>query len=294
MASPDDDAIDPATAFGALSDPIRVEIIEALADTHRERPGNPTLPFSELRKRVGVRDSGRFLYHLKKLRGHFVEKTDEGYRLNYAGVEMASAILAGTYTGRETLGPVELDSACSECGEAAIGAYEDGVLSVSCDNDHPLFQWGVPPNAAADATVEELVELATVLVHRAVELSLLGTCPKCYDSISTAVRPVETEAGEDVVPRFHAVCETCGGQLLGPIGFCLLNHPEVNALYNRHGRSVRTANLWELEFAQNDGSLVDERDDDSLRLTFRLEDEELSVTIDDTAHVTETTRRTVE
>jgi hypothetical protein len=290
MSSPDD-TIDPATAFGALSDPCRVEIIEALANTHRERPGNPTLSFSELRKRVGVRDSGRFLYHLNELRDHFIEKTDEGYRLNYAGVEMAASILAGTYTERETLGPVELDSTCIDCDGPASGQYENGILTVACENDHLLFQWGLPPNAAADATVEKLVELATTLLFHAVELSLVSTCPKCYDTMTTVAESVEPE---HLAPRFHATCGTCGCMILGPLVFCLLGQTDVNAFYHRHGRSVETAYLWELEFAGNDASLVAEEDDGRYVLSFRLDDEELSITIDDTAHVVETTRRTVE
>lgn len=290
MDSPDD-TTNPATAFSTLSDPTRVEIIRELADRRRERPRDPVLTFAELRKSVGVRDSGRFLYHLKKLRGHFVEKTEEGYQLNYSGNEMAAAIMAGTYTDRESLGPVELDSTCLDCDETAVGRYEDGILSVTCENDHLLFQWGLPPNAAADETVENLVELATMLVFHAVELSLVGTCPKCYDTMTTAVEPVERDG---IVPRFYANCDTCGCVLIGPLGFCLLGHPDVDAFYHRHGRSARTSYLWELEFAGNDGSLVDDRGEDCVRLSFRLEDEELCVTIDDTAHVTETTRRTVD
>ncbi|WP_449404315.1 DUF7347 domain-containing protein [Halalkalicoccus subterraneus] len=41
--------------------------------------------FADLRRRVGVEDSGRFRYHLKQLRGDFVEKANDGYRLTYAG-----------------------------------------------------------------------------------------------------------------------------------------------------------------------------------------------------------------
>ncbi|KZN24024.1 hypothetical protein A4G99_06005 [Haladaptatus sp. R4] len=289
MGSPED-ATDPAAAFSTLSDSTRVEIVRELSNAQRESPGDPALPFAELRKGVGVRDSGRFLYHLKKLRGHFIEKTEEGYRLNYAGIEMAASILAGTYTERETLGPVELDSTCIDCDETAVGRYENGILSVACENDHLLFQWGLPPNAAADATVGKLVELATTLVFHAVELSLVGTCPKCYDPMTTAVEPVEPER---LAPRFRANCGTCGCLIIGPVGFCLLGQSDVDAFYHRHGRSVRSSYLWELEFAGNDASLVSEGNNGRYVLSFRLDDEELSATVDDTAHVVETTRRTV-
>ena len=50
-----DDTTDPATAFGTLSDPTRVEIIRELSTAQRENPGDPVLSFAELRK--GVRRS---------------------------------------------------------------------------------------------------------------------------------------------------------------------------------------------------------------------------------------------
>jgi hypothetical protein len=37
--------------------------------------------FSELRDRVGTRDSGQFNYHLDQLTGHFIRATDSGYEL---------------------------------------------------------------------------------------------------------------------------------------------------------------------------------------------------------------------
>ena len=83
-SSPPGDAAD---TFTLLSDETRVAIVRALADAPAEALG-----FSELRSRVGVRDGGRFNYHLQKLCGSLVEKRTEGYALTAAG-ERAARLL---------------------------------------------------------------------------------------------------------------------------------------------------------------------------------------------------------
>ncbi|MEF8813342.1 MAG: helix-turn-helix domain-containing protein [Halovenus sp.] len=78
--SPVVESADPEEVLSALSDSTRVDILRALWDPDRE-----TVPFSELRDAVRVRDSGKFNYHLDKLTDRFVRKTDEGYELTTDG-----------------------------------------------------------------------------------------------------------------------------------------------------------------------------------------------------------------
>lgn len=73
--------------FELLSDETRVRVVQALDETG---PGG--LRFSELRNRVGVRDGGRFNYHLTKLRGRLVEKSGETYVLTPAGEDVAAIL----------------------------------------------------------------------------------------------------------------------------------------------------------------------------------------------------------
>lgn len=53
----------PEEAFAVLGNEIRVDILRALWEA-----GEP-LAYSELQERIGVCDSGRFNYHLRKLVG---------------------------------------------------------------------------------------------------------------------------------------------------------------------------------------------------------------------------------
>jgi DNA-binding transcriptional ArsR family regulator len=75
----------PTDALSVLGNEIRMSILRELAET------NEALSFTELRERVGIRDSGRFNYHLTKLCAYFVRETDVGYELGHAGSRVISA-----------------------------------------------------------------------------------------------------------------------------------------------------------------------------------------------------------
>jgi DNA-binding transcriptional ArsR family regulator len=86
------DTADATDAFALLSDETRVSILQSLAAAEASPEDPDALSFSELRTRVGVRDGGLFNYHLRKLRGQFVEKTDDGYRLTTEGRRVESLV----------------------------------------------------------------------------------------------------------------------------------------------------------------------------------------------------------
>lgn len=73
-----------ASHFDLLSDESRLEIIGALYRAGSHSPSDP-LSFSALFDRTGITDTGQFNYHLRRLRGPFVEKTDDGYCLTTSG-----------------------------------------------------------------------------------------------------------------------------------------------------------------------------------------------------------------
>lgn len=95
---------DPVDALSALGDETRIAILRELADAET------SLSFSELRERVGVRDTGRFNYHLTKLCEYFVRDTGDGYELGHAGARVVDA------AGNAHPDP-DLEAACPVCGE---------------------------------------------------------------------------------------------------------------------------------------------------------------------------------
>lgn len=271
-------SVDADAAFAALSDPTRLDILRALHEYARES-GEATVGFADLRKRAGVEDGGRFRYHLNELRDQFVEKTDDGYRATYAGSEVVAAVLAGTYTGRDSLGPTELDDACGRCGGTVTGRYVRGAVDVTCENGHPLLRWTLPPNAARDATVVELAAVATARIRHAIELALDGVCVKCYGEMRTRLETVEDENGAET-PVFRGECATCGAPLVGPAWLPLLVHPTAVAFYHDHGRPVQDALLWEL--GQVDDETTRPLDDGGARITVVLDGDRLHATLDGT------------
>ncbi|WP_227376931.1 winged helix-turn-helix domain-containing protein [Haladaptatus halobius] len=83
MAERTEDATD---ALEALGNEIRMSILRELADA------DGSLSFTELRKRVGLRDTGKFNYHLTKLCEYFVRQTETGYELGHAGTRVITAV----------------------------------------------------------------------------------------------------------------------------------------------------------------------------------------------------------
>ena len=111
---------DPTDALAVLSDETRVAILRTLAEA------DEPLPFSRLRERAGVRDSGRFNYHLRKLCEYFVRETDGGYELGHAGsrVVAATVVADGSAAGRDVpdeTAAVDDTDECPVCGESDCG-----------------------------------------------------------------------------------------------------------------------------------------------------------------------------
>jgi len=77
---------DETSVFDLLSDETRAETVATLA------AAGEGLCFSDLRRRVGARDSGRFNYHLGRLRGRLVEKRGDRYVLTERGERAAAAV----------------------------------------------------------------------------------------------------------------------------------------------------------------------------------------------------------
>lgn len=283
--SPDSDTTvrrsSPSEAFSALSDPLRVDILRELSAQQRTS-GDDSLGFADLRRRVDVEDSGRFRYHLKQLQDTFVENTEAGYTLTHAGLKVVAAILAGTYTGDQSLGPVELDSECPECRQPATATYEDGRCLVTCTNDHVLFTWSIPPNATAGMDLPEVIELAELLAFQAVEQALVGICPECFNPITTQIQTDESPR-----PVFTADCDSCGAQIVGPIDFCLFVDPEIAGFCQRHGHSLQDNYVWESPFLSDESEMtVVDHNPARVKFVLTIDAESLSGEIKEDGHVT--------
>jgi len=267
--------------FGALSHPRRLQILEALGERLTEAPEEPSVGFSDLRRRIGMRDSGNFNYHLDRLVGQFVRKTDDGYRLTAAGLQVVAAAISGVYEAGEPLGPAAIGDDCPACGAALTAQYEAGLLTVSCPDGHE-FRNQLPRGSVDERGLDGIVELLTLRTHQDMELASEGVCPVCNAQLDWSGEP---SLGAEF-PHFSNQCERCGAIVEVPVVVPLLADPAVVAFYHEQGIDIRRRPLWAPEFYR--GVDVETRTDPlRIDVAVAVDGETLTGTLDETLDVRE-------
>lgn len=246
-------------AFDILGNTTRIEILQVLGDA------DGPLSFSELRERAGVADSGQFNYHLGKLEGPFVHRTDEGYALREAGRRVIEAVLAGVLTETPRLDRIDVDRPCPHCGaptEVRVhpGGIEKyctecpGVYGTSTTTGSPtaadrgyLGKLPLPPAGFQNRSPEEVFHAAQVWGHVEVLTLANGVCPRC--SARLAFTPIICEdhapagdfceaCGNHYGAMMEAACTNCIFTGRGALQLLLYAHPAVQAFKVGHGENL--------------------------------------------------------
>lgn len=236
------EAIAPEEAFALLGHRIRIAVLRTLF----EASGGP-LAFSELRRRVGVRDSGRVNYHLSQLRPHFVERIEGGYRLCRPGFSAVRTLRAGTVTAAGELDPAALEADCVRCGGRLELRYRDQFAAVVCvDCGRWFVRYVFPPGALAGRTT---TEVAAVLDQRCRTIRRLGNAGVCQLCNGPMTRRLDDDDcfGHPSTVRYE--CERCRCAIDSTVGAALVSHPAVVAIHHGAGVDLRERRLWELRFA---------------------------------------------
>ncbi len=242
-----DDCVSPAEAFSVVASETRLAILEALWEAE-QRP----VRFSDLRGSVGMRDSAQFNYHLDKLTGHFLRKTDEGYDFRHAGKKVVRAVLAGSFNEQPTRGPFEVPGDCVECGAGLVAEYVDETLSIQCV-ECGLFhgEYPFPPGGLADRTDEEIAMAFDQRVRHLHCLAADGVCPECNGRMTTElVRDDGDLLGLEV--RVDHVCQRCDHRLHSSVGLGLLDQSDVVTAHRAHGIELGTRPYWTLPWCVTD------------------------------------------
>ncbi|MFC7070668.1 winged helix-turn-helix domain-containing protein [Halobaculum lipolyticum] len=244
------DALDehaPEESFARLGNGIRVAILRALHDhqTGGER-GEEPVPYTELRRAVGVDDSGKFGYHVNQLLGEFVEKRPGGYVLLSPGTELVRTIESGAVAAADGVMSAPTDATCYRCGAPVRVTYTGGYVVARCTDcpgalDRDLLPPGalssipVPAGAVGDAlesAPRELLDRAHGrFCHRA-RLFGDGICPRCGGETTATVEvcadhddadgPCET-CGVAMPATVRSTCSVCAEGGISP-GACLVSH----------------------------------------------------------------------
>lgn len=274
----------PDEAFSLLGQGTRVAIIQRLGDAR----GEP-LTFSELRDAVGVEDSGQFNYHLGKLVGSFVTRTEEGtYELSYAGHRVVGAILSGEFNRHSESDVIPLDSACAACGAELVATYEDETVSIRCPVDDGVStSFGFPPGAFEDRTTEELIEAFDDWLFHVLGLIADGICYNCAGKMSGVfTRESRTLRHEEFV-GIRFACARCADSAVMSVTTYLLFHPAVRSFHYNHGVDLSSIPAWTLDVALEYTVDVISEDPWTVETVFDVDGDQVTLFIEDDLTVRE-------
>ena len=272
---------DPADAFALLGAPTRMATLSAFADAARDGERPVTLTFTDLFEATDEETSAGFAYHLRQLRGHYLEKVNQddgeaGYQLTDAGRRVVRTLAAGAYTERVDREPVAVPEPCPLCGGDLRAATADNVVTVGCmDCDRDVCKLPFPPGGFASHEAPEDLLAAVDRLHRnRVRLLHEGTCPDCGGKTTATVT---VDEADDAPDRAQAVlaCTACGECMRCPVTIALLDHPALVAFGHDHGESTARRPVWNVGPAFSETVLS--ANPVCVRVGWQLGDEELAV-----------------
>lgn len=276
----------PADAFAPLGNDIRVEILQTLADEARPGYAQQGVQFSDIQDSVSIDDGGQLNYHLDKLRGHFVQRTESGYRLRYAGWEALRVIQAGTYH-EQAQRKFDAPGTCYACSEPSLRAQTRGEwLEIQCGDcetlhtAHPL-----PPWLLRDGEPSEIIRALDGDVRHRASLLSDRLCPECLSDVTVTIRDDVPSAWDiDVIPQFR--CPHCRYWFHPPFGLLALDNHAVVDFSERHGIDPTERPYWDLSPCVDPTHLtIIDREPWRIDLQVTREGETLCVTFDDVADI---------
>lgn len=233
-------------AFSFLGDGLRLAILQALAERETDAgPRERTIAYSDLRRAVGERDSGKFNFHLRKLTGRFVTHTDDGYRLREPGREAVRLLERGVVDAEANFESTDVDESCPLCGAGIRVVYDDHHILTTCDTCAGLFGMDgcpsgtitgavLPPATVDGRDPESLFYRAHRVLERRLHDMVDGVCLECGGDVVANLRYCDdhessaertcTACNTSYPALAELVCETCGrGRVTHP----LFGNPDV-------------------------------------------------------------------
>lgn len=304
-----------SAAFSALGNETRLEVLLALWEANDSRDTSPGVSFSTLRERVGTRDSGQFNYHLEKLLGEFVRKTEAGYTLTEAGMQIIQTVVGTVGVEEPTPDPIEAGKPCPVCGGATEFRYDDGHVYLCCTECPGLYDAGdVEPQGLLTSTEcirsafagRDLLEVYDAVGTRAkglFESMVQGVCPECLGLVTHSLLVCDDHdpeglcktCGSRFEARIELTCAVCKHFAHGPVRTLMSYHPAVLSLYIDHGISfayepdpmtLLTRRLWPAGELEQEVVSVDPP---AVRVTHESDGASMAYTVNEDLDVVEVT-----
>jgi Zn finger protein HypA/HybF involved in hydrogenase expression len=308
-------------AFELLANETRLAILLALWEAHEPHAEEVAVSFSELRDRVGLRDSGQFNYHLGKLQGRYLRKGEEGYQLTREGLLLVQSIIAGTGIEEPSLEPTPIEAACEHCGAQTAVTYENVYVYQICTEcegggfgpEHPtgaLTAWTFEPTGLTNRTAEGVFTASTIKNLARIAMRFEEICPECsgpveweldlcdaHDVTDSAVCP---NCGRDEVAVVRETCTVCKSAGSGTPAIKVLLHPAVISFFYDHGIEVGFTGSIEfddvlqmLTLAQGFDMEVISVDPQQLRISMSRDGDVLSLEVDGQMNVNKVIKNNV-
>ncbi|RLM49680.1 hypothetical protein [Halorubrum sp. Atlit-28R] len=279
-----------------LGEQTRMEIIVELGkawdeDQHQQQK----LRFSELMEAVGLADSGQFNYHLDKLVGSFVAKSDDGYWLPNPGMKLYRLIVSGTVTERGIREDIDVDD-CPSCGGTVRATYRnDNALMFSC-KDCTTGYAVIPfsPRGFTNRTDDEALQAAFRSFYSELRLARQGICPACDGDVETKLVDDLSE-GLDSLSVGGVIsslkCSFCNNYYYSDLSSVALTTDEVRRFLLDSGLEPPLVREWhDVTVAADESVTVVEEDPLRVEITFAVEDETIDVMFDSEHQVVSSTR----
>lgn len=277
-------------AFDLLSDELRLDILRTLGEA---MAGDDEVPmsFSELQRRVGVEDNGRFNYHLTQLVGRFVEKTETGYKLRPPGISVYQAIISGAYTDEADVEPARVEGEfCRDCEADGEAWYENSHFHLGCAECGKLIiHYPIPPGSFDRNDPESMLSAGSAWLLRDHVTANQGVCPYCAGTVDatlsdddSGMEPLDERKYTGVV---SFSCRRCSWVLYCNPPFAMSTDPIVVSFYSKHGIDVFARHPW-ATYPDAEERILSENPW-RVEIRYHAGDEELRVTIDETASIVE-------
>jgi hypothetical protein len=201
-----------ANPFTLLADETRLGIIEAIGDASGDGE-YATLSYSTIREALDGVDPGKLNYHLRQLRGRFVGRTDDGYRLLLPGIRVYQAVVSGSFDRTEVVvDPQEYGMECPDCDAELVYAYRNGRYIVECPACDVVHSRTALSAAAFDPqdpeTLRRAGEARSFISARTLDA---GICPYCDSAVKSELTTDAPEFEDaDYVAVSRQWCSQCG------------------------------------------------------------------------------------
>ena len=279
----------PIETFDLLSNEVRLDILRTLGEAMAG--GDAPLTFTDLQRRVGVEDNGRFNYHLTKLTDRLVAKREDGYELKPSGNNIYQSIVSGAYAENGDIDPVPVDGEqCPYCGADAAAWYADSQFHLGCRAcENLVIRYPIPPASFDRERPESLLAAGGAYILRDQASMRQGICPYCAGEVES--RLVEDggeleEFNERVyasVARFR--CRRCSWSMHCGVPFALNIEPAVVSFFHDHDVATFDRHPWSIcQYAED---RVLSQEPWRVEVSCRLGDERLRLTVDGDVDVIE-------